>query len=39
MAAYLLTFFEEEKLIEEHGEKYLKYRESVPRIIPFLKFL
>lgn len=39
MAAYLLTFLEEEKLIEEYGEKYLKYRESVPRIIPFLKFL
>jgi len=37
--AYLLTFLEEEKLIEEYGDKYLKYRERVPRIIPFLKFL
>ena len=39
MVAYLLTVLEEEKLIETHGEQYLKYRERVPRIIPFLKFL
>jgi protein-S-isoprenylcysteine O-methyltransferase Ste14 len=35
--AYLLTFLEEEKLIEEYGDRYLKYRAKVPRIIPFLK--
>jgi protein-S-isoprenylcysteine O-methyltransferase Ste14 len=39
LVAYLLTIFEEEKLIEVYGAQYLKYRESVPRIIPFLKFL
>ncbi|MFQ6123971.1 MAG: methyltransferase family protein [Candidatus Heimdallarchaeota archaeon] len=39
IAAYLLTFLEEEKLIEEYGEDYLKYKEKTPRIIPFLKFL
>lgn len=37
--AYLLTFLEEEKLIEEYGDEYLRYRERVPRIIPFLKFV
>lgn len=36
---YLLTFLEEEKLIEAYGEQYLGYRERVPRIIPFLPFL
>jgi protein-S-isoprenylcysteine O-methyltransferase Ste14 len=36
---YLLTFLEEEKLIEEYGDEYLKYKQKVPRIIPFLKFL
>lgn len=39
IVSYLLTFLEEEKLIEEYGDKYLKFRERVPRIIPFLKFL
>lgn len=37
--AYLVTFLEEEKLIEEYGDEYLKYRERVPRMIPFLRFL
>ncbi|MFQ6089022.1 MAG: methyltransferase family protein, partial [Candidatus Methanofastidiosia archaeon] len=39
LLAYLLTFLEEEKLIEEYGDEYLKYRERVPRIIPFLKYI
>lgn len=39
VVAYLLTYLEEEKLVEEYGEQYLRYKEKVPRIIPFLKWL
>jgi protein-S-isoprenylcysteine O-methyltransferase Ste14 len=37
--AYLVTVLEEEKLIEEYGETYIKYRKETPRIIPFLNFI
>lgn len=31
-------YFEEKKLIEVFGEKYKKYQQDVPMLIPFLKF-
>ena len=35
VVSYLLTFLEEEKLINEYGEQYRRYQQRVPRIIPF----
>jgi len=37
--AYSLSWLEEERLLEIHGEDYRIYRETVPRLIPFLKWL
>lgn len=36
-AVYLLTLFEEHKLLEEYGDEYAQYRLRTPRLIPFLK--
>jgi len=36
---YLMSFLEEDRLIETYGADYLEYRKRVPRIIPFIKFL
>ncbi len=33
----LLTFLEEEKLVEQYGDEYARYQREVPRIIPFLR--
>lgn len=40
VAIYLFVgiYFEEKKLIDVFGEKYKKYQQDVPMIIPFLKF-
>lgn len=39
VSAYLLTFLEEENLLEQYGEAYARYRQAVPRILPFVKWL
>lgn len=36
---YLMSFLEEDRLIETYGDDYRRYRERVPRIIPFIRFL
>ena len=36
---YLLTILEEEKLVQEYGEDYIRYQREVPRIIPFVRQL
>lgn len=35
---FIGIYFEEKKLIEVFGEKYKKYQQDVPMLIPFLKF-
>jgi len=35
--SYFLTILEEDKLVEEYGEDYIRYKREVPRIIPFLR--
>lgn len=35
---FIGIYFEEKKLIEVFGEKYKKYQQEVPMLIPFLKF-
>ena len=35
----LMSFIEEDRLIETYGEAYHVYRRQVPRLIPFLRFL
>ena len=37
--AYLMSFLEEDRLIEVYGDEYRRYRLQVPRLIPFVKFL
>jgi protein-S-isoprenylcysteine O-methyltransferase Ste14 len=37
--AYLITFLEEEKLVQEYGEEYARYQQEVPRIVPFVRWL
>lgn len=39
LSVYMLvgTIFEEQKLVEQFGEDYLKYRQRTPRIVPGLK--
>lgn len=34
---YLLTYTEEERLIEEHGEAYIRYQHQVPRFFPHFR--
>ena len=36
---YLMSFIEEDRLIETYGDAYRRYREQVPRLIPFVRFL
>jgi len=36
---HLMSFLEEDRLIETYGDDYRRYREQVPRIFPFLKIL
>jgi protein-S-isoprenylcysteine O-methyltransferase Ste14 len=33
---YIGSFYEEEKLVDKFGERYLEYQKSVPRLIPFI---
>lgn len=39
VVAYLMSFLEEDRLVETYGDDYREYRKKVPRIIPFVKFL
>jgi protein-S-isoprenylcysteine O-methyltransferase Ste14 len=39
LLAYLMSFIEEDRMIEAYGDAYRLYRTKVPRIIPFVKFL
>jgi len=36
---YLMSFIEEDRLVETYGDDYRRYREQVPRLIPFVRFL
>ncbi len=35
---YVGSIFEEKKLVEVFGDKYIEYQKKVPRLFPFLKF-
>jgi len=37
--SYYLTILEEERLVQEYGEDYIRYQRKVPRIIPFVRQL
>jgi len=39
LLVYLMSFIEEDRLIEVYGNDYVEYRRRVPRLIPFVKFL
>jgi protein-S-isoprenylcysteine O-methyltransferase Ste14 len=39
LLVYLMSFIEEDRLVETYGEPYREYRRSVPRLIPFVHFL
>jgi protein-S-isoprenylcysteine O-methyltransferase Ste14 len=39
LLVYLMSFIEEDRLLETYGEPYREYRRKVPRIIPFVRFL
>jgi protein-S-isoprenylcysteine O-methyltransferase Ste14 len=36
---YLMSFLEEDRMIEVYGDEYRRYRKEVPRLFPFIKFL
>ena len=39
LVAYLMSFLEEDRLVETYGGDYREYQKQVPRIIPFVRFL
>jgi len=38
LLVFLMSFIEEDRMIETYGDSYRAYRRQVPRLIPFLKF-
>lgn len=39
LLVYLMSFLEEDRLVETYGEAYRDYQRRVPRLIPFVRFL
>lgn len=39
LMVYLMSFIEEERLVEEYGDDYRAYQKTTPRLIPFCRFI
>jgi protein-S-isoprenylcysteine O-methyltransferase Ste14 len=39
LMVYLMSYIEEDRLVEAYGDDYRRYQKRVPRLIPFMKIL